>query len=163
MGAEMLGKFSRRKFLRGALVAPAVAPVILRQKEELPSQILYDDRQDETGIPPADFALAKQITHVLLQHYPGHPWAVWVSHEQGVGLIRNLGLKISGVRYASDYAMNMHLKDLVNDPTLRTVVKMGGEMLERWNIDRDKYRKEDYVDNRPAFNDVKIAGPVPRQ
>ena len=137
--------------------------VILTQKEELPSQILYDDRQEDTGIPPNDLALAKRITDVLLQHYAGHPWAVWVSHEQGVALIRNLGLKLNGVRYASDYAMNMHLKDLVNDPTLKTVVKMGGEMLERWNIDREKYRHADYEHNRPAFNDVLIAGPVPRQ
>ena len=79
-----------------------------------------------------DVVLAKRAADLLNKHYPGHLWAVNVNSEGGVMLIRNLWISAA-------YCMVLHLKNVYQDPTLKSVVRMGGEFLERAHMERGKF------------------------
>lgn len=123
-------------------------------REGLPSQTVYH----EDTIAPADLMLAKRVTDVLMRHYPGHPWAVTVQHAQGVVIIKiPLLTDASGASaLGNTHGMVLHIDKL--DPALNKVVRAGGELLERWNIDRTAYSKRAYRESRPVFNDLRLPG-----
>lgn len=87
---------------------------------------------DELGISQADATLSAAAGEILWKHYPGYKWMVQANHEQGI-----LDIKCFGLDETIDWkdAMRMGyrivLRDLTNDPTLKMVVKAGGEILER--------------------------------
>lgn len=88
-----------------------------------------------------DFLLAKRAADTLHQHYPGHLWAVNVNSEGGIMIIKNYRMSFS-------YGMVLHLKNVYQDPTLKTVIRKAGEFLERANLKRGKYNGDqaEYID-----------------
>ncbi len=92
--------------------------------------------EEGVNVEAADMTLAKQAADLLNSHYPGHLWAVNVNSEGGVMVIKNLAI-------ASSYGMVLHLKNVYQDPTLKCVVKSGGEFLERAHMMRGRWSGED--------------------
>lgn len=72
----------------------------------------------------ADIALAKDMADLLQRHYPNHLWAVNVNSDGGVA-------DIKAINISSIYGYRLFLSKVYQDPTLRCVIKAGGEILER--------------------------------
>ena len=101
----------------------------------------------------ADIALAKRIGEVLQFHYPAHPWYVEVEHVHGIAKV-----SIPALMGWTAYFV-IHLGSLSVDPSMKIVVKAGGEILERYKLPRNKYdffafaeacRKVNYIDWRKS-------------
>jgi hypothetical protein len=99
------------------------------------------DDSPEVVVNTLDVALAKRITEVLMKHYPGHPWAVYVDGEHGMAHIKNMGL-------SGNWGFMLHINFLEPDPNSldRKVMRAGGELLERYNITRGAVRMKEYLD-----------------
>lgn len=121
--------------------------------------ILWDDE----GATPADVDLAKRIGHHLERHYPGHPWAIHVSHRNGTVLIRHSGLTSlqndadGGVDPLSllrqqyqQLAYYIPIGDLSTDPMWHSVTFAGGTLLEYWHQARAKFRPETVAEALPS-------------
>lgn len=76
-----------------------------------------------------DMLLAERIMETLGNHYPGHLWAVHVNSEGGVVIIKNYRISFA-------YGMVLHLRNVYLDPSLKRVIRMAGELLERANMKR---------------------------
>lgn len=83
-----------------------------------------------------DILLAKRAAELLNKHYPGHLWAVNVNSEGGVMIIKNYRLSFS-------YGMVLHLRNIYADPSLRRVIRAGGELLERAHMVRGRATGEE--------------------
>lgn len=85
----------------------------------------------DTTTTPQEMELAKAIGEHLFAIYPGHMWGVTV--QGGVAVIKNLSLE-------GQYGFVLHCHKLVNNlPNLKhEVMKAGGDLLERFRIDRTK-------------------------
>lgn len=94
---------------------------------------------DKDHFVRADMALTKRIAGVIEQHYAGHPWHIQVSHEQGIAKIQIPHL-MGAVNW---YVIPLTL--LKSDPTLRLVVRAGGEILERYRIPRQPFGRDDFL------------------
>ncbi|MBF0423693.1 MAG: hypothetical protein HQL73_11950 [Magnetococcales bacterium] len=70
---------------------------------------------------------AAQIGELLWHAYPGYRWAVTVAG--GLARIRNLDL-------SGRWGFDLPLKTVTNDPLGQTVVRAGGEILERYRLAR---------------------------
>lgn len=77
----------------------------------------------------ADVQLAFVIGETLTRHYPGHPWFVEVDSNGGLA-------SISIPAITGRFAYVLKLRLLGSDPGLKSVVRAGGEILERWRIPR---------------------------
>jgi hypothetical protein len=91
-----------------------------------------------------DLALTKQIAEILERHYPSHPWMVEVSHAQGVAFISLPIIMRRNQRFV------LHIDRLKSDPGLRSVVRAGGELLERHNVPRSGFRLDHFLHARAA-------------
>lgn len=96
--------------------------------------LLFDDF--DTGVPPADIALAAACYHKLAEHYPGHNWRVNADHQQGIVAVQ-LGY-FGATRREAPWGYRIKIDRLKGDPGLRAVVRAGGEMLERFGLPRAK-------------------------
>lgn len=90
----------------------------------------------------ADLALTKTIADKLQRHYPGHPWLVEVTHAQGIATI-TIPL-FTGRSGTTKYVL--HISKLKTDPGLRSVVRAGGEILERLAIPRNQFSAAHFMD-----------------
>lgn len=109
------------------------------------SQLLtgLDDSIVDTGAN--DMVLAKEIADILHRHYPGHLWAVNVDGRNGVANIRDLllsgqwgyVLKLTTVFSASEFG--------------RDVVRAGGEILERFRVERGRLNEAEYATLKTNF------------
>lgn len=86
-------------------------------------------------VETADMILSKNAADLLEKHYSGHMWAVQVNSEGGVMYIKNFAISHS-------YGMVLHLKNVYQDPNLKSVIKAGGEYLERAHLNRGKWHGE---------------------
>lgn len=80
----------------------------------------------------ADFAMTKAIGEVLARHYPRIPWGVRVDSAQGVAMIQVAHLMGATGHYV------IHLSKLAVDPGFKSVIRAGGEILERFGISRSR-------------------------
>lgn len=88
----------------------------------------------------ADEMLARRCLEVLDRHYSGHKWGVEAKSEQGVVIVRNYDL--SG-RWG--FLLKLHgFNGLYMDPNLDSVMRAGGELLERYRVIRGRYKPENY-------------------
>lgn len=85
----------------------------------------------------ADFDMAKRIAETLHAHYPGHLWGVKCSHEQGIATVLNL-------RLSGRWGFVIHLRKILDDPSLKTVITAGGEILERYRMKRGQFSEDEY-------------------
>lgn len=87
----------------------------------------YTEQQDTY-----DLAMSKEIAEALNQQYPGHLWAVRVQGEYGVASIHNLML-------SGEWGYRLLLDKNYSVSDLRTrAIKAGGEILERFNVQRGR-------------------------
>ena len=89
---------------------------------------------------PRDLEVAAAMYAALQQHYPGHQWATTVSHETGMAVVRLLYLDRLG--FNARYGFQIKLEALKSDPTMKLVVRAGGEMLERYGLARGPATEE---------------------
>ena len=78
-----------------------------------------------------DMRMAKACWEVLHSHYPGHMWVVAANHHQGVVLVQ--------LPCFTDWSWCLKINDLKNEPTLKSVMRAGGDFLERYNIPRSGF------------------------
>lgn len=113
-------------------------PILVRQVEHRPAggirtrvetrlEVSEDGSHEEYAA--ADIALARRVSEMLQLHYDGHFWAVHASHKQGVVFI-TIPLLLGNWKYL------IKIANLKSDPGMRSVVKAGGEILERFRIPR---------------------------
>jgi hypothetical protein len=85
-----------------------------------------------------DVSLAKKMLAILQRKYPGHRWVVEVKTQHGIAFLRN---------FFADPRKGfiIHLKRCVNDADiLRETVRAGGELLERYGIERKEFKEQQY-------------------
>lgn len=127
---------------------PSVLPQS-RDRFVAPTKATYvhPDQGDDPRRDPhaqADVTLAHRIGVVLERHYPGHPWLVEANTQQGVAMI-SIPLFMGRNKYI------LHVSALATDPALRSVVRAGGEILERYRIPRQRFSPADFVSARDAL------------
>lgn len=108
---------------------------------------IYDQTGVDGGKDPHvghDLALTKMIAETLERHYPSHPWMVEVSHAQGVAYISLPIIMKRNQRFV------LHVDRLKSDPGLRSVVRAGGEILERHSVPRSGFRLDHFLHARAA-------------
>lgn len=94
---------------------------IITRKPEIITELRGEEGH---GTETDDILLAKRASATLNKHYPGHLWAVHVNSEGGVMVVKNF-------RVSFQYGMVLHLKNVYQDPSLKRVIRAGGELLER--------------------------------
>jgi predicted enzyme related to lactoylglutathione lyase len=82
-----------------------------------------------------DHMMAKNVAEMLEKKYPGWLWAVSVDR----GLVTVKSMMLSG-----NWGFVLHENKIDND--LKSVVKAGGEILERYNQHRGKFNQTKYSD-----------------
>lgn len=80
--------------------------------------------------------LCREIGKKLAQHYPGHPWGVMAEAEHGIVKIALQGF--------TQWPYLIRLSTLKADPGLKSVVKAGGELLERLQMPRGGFSFADW-------------------
>lgn len=98
----------------------------------------------------ADIALCKQVSDILNQHYLNHPWLIGCNHETGVFSIKLLYPNKVGM--IGHYGIMLHLlKTASNHDILKKKVMLaGGELLERWGLDRNNANVDSYAKARTS-------------
>lgn len=104
----------------------------------------------------ADEQIAKDVADHLLKHYPGYLWFVNCSVKAGVVTI------LCGDFY-SNYGYKILLKDIENDPSMKVVMRAGGEILDRYGLRRgakteSSLRDLKMVAGRAAFDYNEMIG-----
>lgn len=96
---------------------------------------------DGTTVAQAnDYVMAKHMAETLHSHYPGQRWAVTCEGRTGLMTIRNLwcsGTYGYVLKIGEVYSISQLTKD---------VVKAGGEILERFHMDRGRFNEVKYHD-----------------
>jgi hypothetical protein len=82
----------------------------------------------------AENQVCRTVGSHLERLYPGWRWWVECKAETGVVYVKNLDL-------SGEYGFVVHLARLAQDPELKTVMRAGGEVLERYNQHRGKRPK----------------------
>ena len=81
-----------------------------------------------------EMVLAKNIADMICKKYPiekGHKWGVHVDGNGGVLHIYNLNLSMK-------WGYTLKLAEIVNDPDFKKCVTAAGEILERFDVRRNK-------------------------
>ena len=91
-----------------------------------------------------DYDLAKIMAEALHKAYPGHLWAVTCEGDKGIATVRNLML-------AGNWGFVLHLNKIYSiSDWEKTVIRAGGEMLER-------FRQRRGTANQDALADIQYA------
>ncbi len=96
----------------------------------------------------ANMAIVKWVGALLERSYPGHAWHVeaQIGQHGRNGIIK---LRLNGIMPANRWYV-VKLSDTLTDPGgKRTVLKGAGELLERYNLPRNKFNVDDW---RMALN-----------
>lgn len=108
------------------------------RKKGLTALFDSDGERDKAGSKSAaDYTLATNIIACLDYHYPGIIWTVVVRSEQGVCYI--------GVPDICSYVWLIKLTDLASDPGFKSVIRAGGDYLERFNIPRGDLKAAELI------------------
>jgi hypothetical protein len=81
--------------------------------------------------------LAKGCAEILERHYPGWLWTIIPDVKQGI-------IDITSQLLNTKWVYTLHIRVIQNDPTLRDVLRAGGEILERFGFRRGPYDPEDW-------------------
>lgn len=83
-----------------------------------------------------DYELARVMAEALHKAYPGHLWAVTCEGDKGIATVRNLML-------AGNWAFVLHLNKIYSiSDWEKTVIRAGGEMLERFRQRRGEANQD---------------------
>ena len=93
------------------------------------SDLITDNPQGEF----MDVATAKQMAEALHEAYPGHLWAVSCDTRTGFADVRNLAL-------SGNWGFRIFLGRVYSASSFKkTVLKAGGEILERYRLTRGRF------------------------
>lgn len=91
---------------------------------EVKTEIMVESADSDVSY---EMKLAKTVADHLHKHYPGHLWAVNVNTRGGTVNIYNLAL-------SSLWGYVLYLTTIQNDPKFISVMRAGGELIERANL-----------------------------
>lgn len=107
------------------------------------------------SIPAADMELAVAVYHKLDEHYPGHQWRVNADHEAGIVTVQLLYIDL--LRRNVKWGYVIHIARLNGDPTCLAAVMAGGELLERFNLSRQRGRVDWETKQRALANGLDVS------
>jgi hypothetical protein len=81
-----------------------------------------------------ELAIAKFVWETLMKHYAGYWWAV--SINGGMVQVRNLSL-------SGDWGFNIHLVKVQEDVSGKLIIAAGGEILERFRVNRGMIKHDE--------------------
>lgn len=85
-----------------------------------------------------DVLMAKEMAEALHSQYPGHLWAVSCDGRIGFADVRNLAL-------SGNYGFRLKLDHIYSASDFRKrVIRAGGEILERYRLDRGRMDMDKY-------------------
>lgn len=93
-------------------------------------------------VDPMDQQICEMVAGVLLRHYPGHEWLVQADRRKGMIDIRNISL---------DGGLGCRIKmdgPATSSEMERLAMLYGGELLERFHVERGRLNQEK-VDDLP--------------
>ena len=99
---------------------------------------MMEQLTDKPEINANDFVMAKNMADLLNRQYPNHLWAVTCQGDQGIATVRNL-------RLSGHLGYIIKLADLYQDPSMKAVLRAGGEILERYRLSRGKFNEDQYT------------------
>ena len=91
---------------------------------------------DQGELDDANDAMCRLIAHKLNTVYEGHPWNVCSEIEHGI-----IKFNLQGFQ---QWPMVVHINTIKGDPSLRSIVKYGGELLERLGMPRKGFDLGDW-------------------
>ena len=100
----------------------------------------------EPDVTEYDKKLAAACLEALGIAYPGWAWTINVPPNQNILKVQNLDMDPKGT-----YGMVFHKTNLSGSNIPRTMIKAGGELLERWNVERGRYRPESLGNRQMIF------------
>ena len=84
------------------------------------------------GLDINDYVMSKNMAEALHKHYPGHQWAVTCEGAKGIATIRDLFL-------SGQWGYILKLPEIYSGSAFEAdVIRAGGEILERFGLDRGK-------------------------
>lgn len=89
----------------------------------------------EPDVQPMDKLLGRRVLEKLHQHYPGWVWVIDIPEGQNAVMIRNQDCDPYG-----RMAYLLYKDGLYADPMLHKVMHAGGELLERYRMEREGYK-----------------------
>ena len=90
-----------------------------------------------------DLDLCKMVMLELEKRYPGHPWLVAADSAKSVGTLSiQLGYG-NHLGRMSKAGFLIHLTDLGSQTSMKTIMRYGGELLERYRLKAMGHRIED--------------------
>jgi hypothetical protein len=96
------------------------------------------DLTDGPTAEAADLATSRQIAERLNGRYPGYLWMVHVQWGQGIAIVRNLSV-------SAKYGYVLKLLTIWSSSELdRQVDEAGGEILERFRLNRRGFDGDEY-------------------
>lgn len=98
-------------------------------------------------LSPASVSLAKNMLTALAKHYPGvkEGWTVMPVENQGIVQVTNSLL-------SGKMGFVLHVVSI--DEEMRSVIRAGGELLERYNVLRHPALSKDEILKHTKFNRV---------
>lgn len=95
---------------------------------------------DDPELEAANFMMAKAVTDRLMQHYPGHHWAVNANIRGGV-------INIFNMRISSKFGYQLVVHDWLQERVVADeVLRAGGEILERAGLRRGRFDAAEYAE-----------------
>lgn len=85
----------------------------------------------------ANEAMCRLLGEKLASVYPGYPWGVVSEIEHGIVKIAIAGF--------TQWPITIRVNSLKGDPSLKLLVKLAGELLERLQLSREKFSMADFM------------------
>jgi hypothetical protein len=93
-----------------------------------------------------DMALGKKIMDTLEKYYPLHAWFVNASHDAGTYSVQLMYEGKQAEMRVWKYGFLGHIGKLISDDLDKKIMKVGGEVLERYNMARKAATENDLID-----------------
>ena len=128
----------------------------IRKRERSAPKLAYHhpdmgDDPEQDPLAAANLELLQKIAPMIEFHYPGHPWKIETDIRQGI-----LTIELPPLMTKPACGI-VRLIELHTDPGFKTVMRVCGQILERFRLPRNKYdhgdfhaacRKRDVIDAR---------------
>lgn len=101
------------------------------------ADLVYAD--GETAV--ADIDVCRRVADVLQKYYPSHLWMVGCDHQSGVVII---DLPYPKPLKARNMRFMLYISTCIGSDAQKHIRNAGGELLERFGLERDGARPEAY-------------------
>lgn len=101
--------------------------------------LVMEAQDDSMQATLAEYDIARRMAEVLHTHYPLHLWGVSADIHAGIA-------KVFNMRLSGQWGFIIKLATLNHDPDLKSVIRAGGELLERYRLRRGRFDDAAYND-----------------